>query len=513
MLNFAQRLEQHLSGCDNLPEQAIRPQLRRPPWKRAGARSHSMGRELRAHFITFKDPRYKSDRARCQHCLAEVCYPLRSLERHIAECEHFTEGITRPQSRKLLPEDKPIAKKKPVLVAEAREIRSHFMSLDEHTFRMPRLQCRYCKSDVRDHLLNLENHISTCKSLPGSVSRPTKLVQCQGCHRGRIPEHELATHIEDCPTKYCRHCNEFIPRAEMGRHATSCAYYRCEFCWLKMLRQEIKAHITDCPVCRKCRSLKGEPPHICTRTACGRCRQRIPAEVFETHVSACQWLPCPACLRSFESEVDLADHFQLCAEKARLARFEKAEHRIANPRRRLMNKLRQEVKDDAHTTMENSKKSHQSLSALLLSPTTHYPETPEICAVRDAWMNNPYTTVVVDFEYIPSLAAVLKHQSVFQMAFSNAKGEWIVPPTMINHDMSVLELVEQFESALYSPGRKVSTKKEKSNKAMCVAMVAKFYGPPSDSQTKGLTWEEIANIIDHYARVCYLGTSLCHAPW
>jgi len=193
-----------------------------------------------------------------------VCHTLRSRERHIAECEHFPEETTRPQSCKPLRKDKPISKKKPVLVAEARQIRSHSRSFDEHPFRMSRLQCLYCKSDVRDHLLNLENHIFTCKSLPESVSRPTKLVQCQGCHLGRIPEHELATHIEDFPTKYCRHCNEFIPRAEMAGHAIFCTYHRCEFCWLRMLRQEIKAHITDCPVCRKCRSLKREPPHICT---------------------------------------------------------------------------------------------------------------------------------------------------------------------------------------------------------------------------------------------------------
>jgi hypothetical protein len=69
-------------------------------------------------------------------------------------------------------------------------------------------------------------------------------------------------------------------------------------------------------------------------------------------------------------------------------------------------------------------------------------------------MNNPYTTVVVDFEYIPPLATVMRHQSVFQMALANAKSEWIVPPTTINHDMSVLELAEQFESAFNSPGRK-----------------------------------------------------------
>jgi len=49
--------------------------------------------------------------------------------------------------------------------------------------------------------------------------------------------------------------------------------------------------------------------------------------------------------------------------------------------------------------------------------------------------------------------------------------------------MSMLKLVKQFEFVLYSLRRKISTKKEKSNKAIYTTIVAKFYSPLSNSQT------------------------------
>lgn len=45
----------------------------------------------------------------------------------------------------------------------------------------------------------------------------------------------------------------------------------------------------------------------------------------------------------------------------------------------------------------------------------------------EAWFNNPYATIVADFKYNSQLPDTLGHEAIFQIAVSNALGEWIIP--------------------------------------------------------------------------------------
>jgi hypothetical protein len=65
----------------------------------------------------------------------------------------------------------------------------------------------------------------------------------------------------------------------------------------------------------------------------------------------------------------------------------------------------------------------------------------------NAWTNSPYITVIGDFEYSIGLLETLRHQAIFEFALANAYGNWIVPPTAINHRMSKQEFAEQLMSA------------------------------------------------------------------
>lgn len=61
------------------------------------------------------------------------------------------------------------------------------------------------------------------------------------------------------------------------------------------------------------------------------------------------------------------------------------------------------------------------------------------------WSNNPRKTIIVDFEYNVQLLKTLKHEAIFQIAISNALGEWIVLASTINHCMSRREYFEKLK--------------------------------------------------------------------
>jgi len=105
----------------------------------------------------------------------------------------------------------------------------------------------------------------------------------------------------------------------------------------------------------------------------------------------------------------------------------------------------------------------------------------------EAWLKYPSSIIVVDFEYMVGPGFPLLP---IQIAMANAHGDWIVPATTINHGISKRELLER-GNMLGSVYR-----------TMWERMVMKFYGGDDmDKTTKGLTWEEIAGLIDHYIKV------------
>lgn len=76
---------------------------------------------------------------------------------------------------------------------------------------------------------------------------------------------------------------------------------------------------------------------------------------------------------------------------------------------------------------------------------TLFPLTKSIKRVMQEWSNNPRKTIIADFEYNVRLLKTLKHEAIFQIAISNALGEWIVPASTINHCMSRREYFEKLK--------------------------------------------------------------------
>ena len=95
--------------------------------------------------------------------------------------------------------------------------------------------------------------------------------------------------------------------------------------------------------------------------------------------------------------------------------------------------------------------------------------------------------MVADFEYNVEAFRKFEYEAVWQVAIADASGNWIVPLTTINHRISKLALFERGQLL------------EERRRYECT--IARFYGVVDESETPGLTWEEIANLIDQHIKV------------
>lgn len=84
-----------------------------------------------------------------------------------------------------------------------------------------------------------------------------------------------------------------------------------------------------------------------------------------------------------------------------------------------------------------------SANLKLLNHNTQFPRTHSIDRIMQAWSNGLYSIVIADFEYHRGL---IRSEGIFEPALANAHGNWIVPPTSINHHISTKELYEKAKS-------------------------------------------------------------------
>jgi hypothetical protein len=75
-----------------------------------------------------------------------------------------------------------------------------------------------------------------------------------------------------------------------------------------------------------------------------------------------------------------------------------------------------------------------------LPSSTRFPVLLGMKRTVEAWLKYPSNTIVVDFEYMVGPGFPLLP---IQIAMANARGDWIVPATTINHGISKRELLER----------------------------------------------------------------------
>ena len=216
---------------------------------------------------------------------------------------------------------------------------------------------------------------------------------------------ERDVHLQACEFWLCGHCFQKMPATDQCTHRKVCRYWRCRYCTRKLLRAEALSHKQSCDfiICPKCGIHIQDRElllHICIRRSCGRCCKSIPLDDYDHHQATCSYVQCRKCYARMPLAA-LADHRSTCAGPKYLS------------------------------TAKYEPDSYATALRAILHPKRPFPLTTSVLRVMKAWTKNPYTAIIVDFEFDTYLLNTLKHEAVFQIAVANALGEWIVPPTSI----------------------------------------------------------------------------------
>jgi len=435
----------------------------------------------------------------------------------------------------------------------------HFNSFKDPNFKKRRAQCRYCQTEMADDVDIRQRHLARCVRLPRAVTRPCakpfkKYPRSPYCHRCRkkfSSKQELGVHMPSCDFWRCAGCWQSTPKLDKKAHLLVCGFVRCSRCLKKVSRPTYRAHFTACIVryCSQCMfrtSSKEElKAHVatCPFGQCCRCgTKKILKAEMKTHLMDCDFQKCPRCTKSRIPNAEFEAHkarcsFQLCRQCVRVIRAEEyIQHakscsfyrchrcntsRIPLPDLKTHFKVceyrlceychQKTLKDDlGHICFDRSDvslaRTQRKQRENLLNPKIKFPKTPSIEKVMILWSKSSYTTAVLDFEYHSECLAEMKEKGVFQVAIANALGEWIVPPTTINHQIPTLDLSSKGWKVLEAKYNNLPLDghtKTQLIKAwrMWQASIVKFYGQLSEDETSGLTWDEIALQLRTYTEV------------
>lgn len=314
-----------------------------------------------------------------------------------------------------------------------------------------------------------------------------ELWKCSRCKRNHLPLAEKAQHLETCHFHNCFACHTSkIPDDEFEDHKRTCQYRWCSRCMKGLIPVDmVEDHQISCNACHSCGDPNGslEEGHRCLVAKCPNCRSRIKCDELPQHLLTCEVAICNICNRRFAHAAALREH--------------QTPGCLAQPQ--------QPSSDTPHgfslsiwnpNTPNPLSEGHSFdwLSAI-------FPLTPDVHRVMKLWGDSPDTVSIGDFEYFPKFLKMLKHQAVVEFSLANAKGEWIVPRTTINHGMSI----GQYAALI----RFIYDKRRESNPALqcgefgrAMMMLRKFYGRGDwTQQTPGLTWAQISQMIEEYIEV------------
>lgn len=128
-----------------------------------------------------------------------------------------------------------------------------------------------------------------------------------------------------------------------------------------------------------------------------------------------------------------------------------------------------------------------NFATMLLNPRTRFPVSSHIHRIMHAWTSEPLNTVILDFEFgYPDG----QQREIYEIALANAHGEWIVPQTTINHNVTTAELADRSRSKRIAPWLSEHQ------------LIRKSYGTVDYAPTSGMTYGEITERIAQYTEKC-----------
>jgi hypothetical protein len=112
-------------------------------------------------------------------------------------------------------------------------------------------------------------------------------------------------------------------------------------------------------------------------------------------------------------------------------------------------------------------------------------KSSSIAESMQTWAQLPKNVAICDIEAC-NLGRSISHLNVFEIAIANANGQWIIPPTIINYEITKRELFEANAGTLVNN-----------------LVFSKFYGDANETEARGngkrtATWKGLGQELESY---------------
>ena len=151
----------------------------------------------------------------------------------------------------------------------------------------------------------------------------------------------------------------------------------------------------------------------CPYEPCLRCNRPVLNTEIEQHQQICSLYSCQGCRQPIPQE-EMSEHRKSCFAAVRFHR----QGRNWSPQ----------------------------VIQTLLGPIIHFPVAPGVKSALKAFSKDFLNTGVIDFEFFCARSPRLfpgYPQIPFHVAMSNARGDWIIPATAVNYNVSVKSMLEE----------------------------------------------------------------------
>ena len=208
----------------------------------------------------------------------------------------------------------------------------------------------------------------------------------------------------------------------------------------------------------------------CQMRECNCCGwARIPSQWFEKHFAKCQekYRQCPLCRKFKQPLSQLAAHIETCSGKGR---------------------VRKRTRSTVWTPRWSGQKPVEWLKAMK----DNGEKLSLSRKMRSLLEDRPQNVMLLDFEYNVMALSDAGHRAIYEIAVMDGTGQWVVEPSVIDHQMTRGELAKVISRKLLTHG--YPDWRIANESAITKNSLAKFYPGEITDRTPGKTWGEIGSM-------------------
>ncbi|KAI0008710.1 hypothetical protein F4779DRAFT_628293 [Xylariaceae sp. FL0662B] len=351
---------------------------------------------------------------------------------------------------------------------------------DEHSKICQKWQCGICwqrmkASERHEHLPNSKDeHIQSCE-----------FWSCRACLLV-VFKTEREAHLQKCDRWCCGRCYMSMLKSERDQHLQNCEYWKCSRCnklYPTSMRYEhkvacLEARPARCNYCRKTGQHKEISQHEaeCDTRMCPGCKRAIKVDTITAHWAKCTKMVCSSCSCVVERNGSHNCPKQLCP--ICLRRFSRG----------CQDEHLRECEGYKKVDSLHSKKESDRATRSILSQNFRFPLFEGCAKTLTTFLKHPHNTFIIYFECIFSDDGPLP----LQVAIFDALERQVVPPTVIDHKMTVGELRQKISFSKFHQAR---------GPFASVGVIQRFQPGREEDRMIGLTCHAIADLMRKHINI------------